>query len=134
MDLIDIIPTTGSFKLASTGKEYYLRPITLADEIWMKKTFGNKISEVFSTPDFDGIVRIVYHQLLDKHDFTERTVEDYDENGSAITEKIGGYKLLALLTKGEQEKVSMIWALNETLGVSRPKDEIESGKKKPLAE
>lgn len=124
LSLEDLIPTTGSFKLASTGKEYTLRPFTMADEIWLEKTYGGDgvIQKIFTDFDFLKIMRIAFNQLTDpqKEDFKVQSVKYIDDEGKEIEMTLGGYKLLYTLVAGFSEKLDVLKALTKTLGISRP--------------
>lgn len=122
MELEEMIPTNGSFKLCKSEKVYKLRPFNLEDEIWLKKTFGDKIVELFGGEviDCDALSQIAYHQLIDKSDFKKIEIKTFDDNGDEITNMVGGYKLLARKAHGMKDKTEMLLAINETLGLSRP--------------
>lgn len=123
MELQDIKPTSGQFTLESTKNTYVLHPFTLEDEIWLNETYGKELVKVFEDVNMPEIARIVYRQIEDKTDFVSRSVSKLDDDGKEYQDVIGGYKLLLRLVAGDKEKGDMIWALNETLGASRPKDE-----------
>lgn len=120
--LEDLRPKTGKFKLSATGNDYILRPFSVLDEIWLRNEYGDSLPELFNENFIDGnaLGKIAYHQLEDKSDFKQAEVTDYDESGLEVVKKIGGYKRLVQLIHGMEEKIAILLAINETLGVSRP--------------
>lgn len=136
MKLEELIPQEGKIKLVDPEKEYILRPFTLQDEVWVRKTFGDEIDKIFQPDcvDLEGLSRIAYHQLADKSDFVVREVTTVNEEGEEVTERIGGYKLFMSRVKGINHKMELLFAVNETLGASRPDmEEGEVVKKKGKA-
>lgn len=123
LKLEDIKPLPGKFKLEITGKEYVLRPFNVEDEIWLRQTYGDKIAELFSETNLDteALCRIAFHQLADKSDFKKVEVTSINEEGEEVEAFVGGYKLLMTKIQGMQEKIDILLAINETLGISRPK-------------
>jgi len=79
------------------GKDYFLRPITLNDEIWIRQNFDKAVFDEFANgnPNFSVISEIIYHQIEDKSDFRPVEKTDYDSEGNEIKVKLGGHKLLA---------------------------------------
>jgi hypothetical protein len=137
--LEQLIPKKVEFKLNVNGEERTLRigPITARHEIWLKETFGNKIEKVFNDLDGPNLARIAFH-VMDPEDrvyFAKKTVKTVDENGDEITESIGGFQLLAQHIKGPAEKLRLLEALTESLGVSRALvEELEEAEKKKAQE
>jgi len=131
MKLEDIKPQETSIRLESTKTTYKLRRFNLEDEIWLGQEYGDKISEVFNPrcPDFEAICRIVYRQIENREDFESREVTIIDMDGVKTTKTLGGYRLLCAATVGDDEKLSIINALNITMGLSRPEP---TSKKKAL--
>lgn len=133
MKLTELMPRERSFYLSATKKTYTLRKLNLEDEVWLAEALGNqKLSEIFGRDngviDMESICKIVYRQMEDRTDFKKENIVDYDDSGEEIQREIGGYKkLMHLLEYDEVE--DFIWALNETLGISRPKVEKELKKK-----
>lgn len=121
LNLQKMFPQKSSFKLKATGKTYYLRPMTLKDQLWVKHNFEGRLEEILNpaTLDMDAISRIIYLLLVDKSDFATHEYEDVNEDGETVTVEIGGYKLLQRLISSE-EMSDVLWAFNETMGISRP--------------
>ena len=131
MKLEELMQTASEFKLATTGKNYTLRPFTLRDEIWLSNEFGGDLSDAFSPErfDFSIVCRIVFRLIADKTDFIEREVDDVDENGKEVSIMLGGYKLLSGMIRGEEEKVAVLNAMNVCIANSRPEYKEEDKKK-----
>lgn len=138
MRLEDIRPLRSSFKLAATqDREYFIRPFSLDDEIWMNKTFGaDGIKAIFDRGEWPKICQIAYHQLEDKEPFLKQKITLVNEEGEKAEHEVGGVKLFHALVRGQNEKLNIIQALLEAIGISRPMqndmiaDEVESLKKK----
>lgn len=123
--LEDLKPEMGEFTLKFNNKNYSLRPASLEDEVWMDKTFGDSMVEIFQKMKMEPICRIVYRLMSpeDQLDFGPKTVRIVNEDtGEEISsERIGGYKqLMRMMIGGAPEKLAMLTALTRTLGLSRP--------------
>lgn len=120
--LEDLVPEGSEFTLKKTGKTYRLKPITLHDELWLQKTFGDEIEKIFRQIRMKEVCRIVFHQLEeeDKEDFLSREVTFINEEGEKQSVKMGGAELLFALISGHAEKVKIFEALLRTIGISRP--------------
>lgn len=120
--LEDIIPQGSSFTLKRTEKTYYLKPVSLADELWISQTFGDQLQEIMSQVKMKEICRIVFRLLEDdsKQEFRAKDVELINEEGESMTVRLGGAELLMCLVSGYGEKIQIIEALMDTLGASRP--------------
>jgi hypothetical protein len=130
IELKDIRPQSAKFKLAYNETEYELRPFNLNDEAWLRTEFKDTLQQLFSQDkiDDDALCRIAYHQIKDRSDFVEVEREMIDEAGRKMTYKIGGFALLKERVHGMNEKIEILLAINETLGISRGLIE-ESNKK-----
>jgi hypothetical protein len=122
IELEDIVPRPATFYLERTKKTYHLRAVSLEDELWMRRTFGDEIQNIFSQIQMEPICRIVFRQLeeKDKEDFLEQTVTLINEKGQKISETKGGSELLLCLICGFEEKIQIFKALMKTIGISRP--------------
>lgn len=122
LELEDLIPRESSFTLSATEKTYTLRPLSLDDEVWLKRKFGSDIERIFKQQDMEAICRIIYHQLDEesKAEFGERTVTFVNEEGQKASEKRGGVVLLQCMIRGTEEKKAVIKSLLDVIGVSRP--------------
>ena len=122
MELKDVRPTVGTFKLDATGPhEHVVRKFSLDDHIWVQDTFGKGLDEIVLQSPNDmvkSLVRIVYHQLVDKSPFKVKEVEAIDENGESQTLKLGGVGLFASMIIGPKEQYEMINAFSKTVGAS----------------
>lgn len=122
LKLEDIVPSPAEFKLARTDRTYKLRPLSLDDEMWLQATFGNNLQEVFDKVQMMEICRIAYHQMEieDKESLRAQDVMLQDEEGNSEKAKIGGVKLLFALIAGTSEKLEVMKAILQTIGISRP--------------
>jgi len=123
MNLTEMVPRESKFKLASVKKEFTLRPINLEDEIWLKREYGDaRIQEIFEQIEIEPISRIVYRLITpeDKSFFKKRTIEIVTEDGDSLEEEMGGLKLFRFMIHGWDEKLALINALIENIGLSRP--------------
>ncbi len=118
MDLSYIRPKEAVLKLGNPRREYTLRLINLDDENWIRENFGNKLQAALEDPN--DLSRIIYRLIKDKSDFKVRGETIIDEEGNEVVEKIGGYMYLKKMVCGMKDKIAMITAFNEVLGVSRP--------------
>jgi hypothetical protein len=137
--LEQLIPKQVEFKLQMDDKEVMLRigPFTARHEIWLKDTFGANLEKVFSELDGANMARIAFHAMHpeDRVHFGKRVCETVDENGDKVTESIGGFQLLAQYIQGPSEKLRLLEALTESLGVSRSLiEELEEAEKKKAQE
>lgn len=108
------------FKLK--GVEYKLRPISLLDETFITREFGDRLPELFNENniDLEALCRIVYNQLEDKTPFAATSVEFTDENGETSLVMFGGWEKMAQKVTRPMEKIDMLLAFNELMGFSRP--------------
>lgn len=120
LKLEDLIPEGSEFKLRITGKTYKLRPFSMQDELWIQKTFGDGIHDIFKKLKMQEICRITFHQLEDKSEFTKREVKFVNEEGDSTVQTLGGVELLFSLISGTDEKIEIVNALLATIGLSRP--------------
>lgn len=133
MELKDVVPRRAVLKLSATGGEYHLRPINLADEIWLADRFGDSLQANLNEGNMRAVAAIVFHQMeeADKKDFSARDVSLMNEEGETQTIRLGGEKLLSAMVQGPVEKIEMYKALMVTLGISQPLiDAIDTGEKK----
>lgn len=121
LSLESITPKKSEFKLKLFDKKFYLRPITLEDEIWLKQEYSDKLEQVFSdtNPDFKEICRIAYRLLLNKSEFKVRPVKFIDENGKEESITLGGLTLFYRCITCFEDKIAVTIALVETMGMSR---------------
>lgn len=143
MKLSKITPIESTFKLRNAREEAFtMRPVNLADEIWLDRTYGNKIIDVFNNLNIKEISRIVFRLLKDedKEFFVKRDLTIINEVGDRETMHIGGVELLQYLISGWDEKINILNALHENIGFSRPEpkeqedeeEETDSDEKKSL--
>lgn len=132
MDLRELRPQESSFKLRAAKRSFTLNPITLADEVWLDEQYGSEmIQEIFLSTNIKEISRIVYRLLKveDKQFFKTRPVTFIDEEGNEAEIQLGGVELLRYMVSGNDEKLELINALIENIGLSRPDAEEDSKKK-----
>jgi hypothetical protein len=124
----ELVPEDATFTLKKTGKTYRLRAITVSDEIWITRTFGERIESIFKEVKMEDVCKVIFHQLEkdDKEDFLAKDVDIINEEGERLKVKIGGAELLSALISGHSEKLHLFEALLTTMGLSRPiRDKIE---------
>ena len=130
MELEKLVPKESKFRLnLADGKEFTMRPITLQDEIWLRETYGERIQQIFEEMDVQEISRIVSRLLIveDKRFFKKQDVTIVNEEGEELTIELGGVKLLQSLVSGWSDKTTLLKALLENIGFSRPDiEEIEN--------
>ena len=105
--ITDLKPKTTT--LSIKGKDYTLRPFSLATQVWCYSEFATKeeknglvnLGELLKEVDFMAGCKIAYHLLKDKSDFN--TVDDF-------INAIGDYTNL----------VKVYQAICESIGVSQP--------------
>ena len=115
----------------------HIGPFTLEHEIWLKDVFGDKIQQVFKDMEIDSLAKIAFRVMdpADRMHFPKQTVETLDEEGNAVSESIGGYRLFARCFSGTTQKIKLLEALTESLGVSRALiEEIEAHEQKKTLE
>lgn len=129
MQLEEMFPKKSSFKLEATGNEYHLRPMTIGDNIWLNENYGNLLGQTqdLSNLDFNALTAVIYKLIVNKQDFKKKTMSDLDEEGNELEIEVGGLKLFRYFTN-IKDMENMIWALNETMGISRP--EVKEAPKK----
>lgn len=123
MNLMDLKPQESSFYLRAAKREFVMNPITLADEVWLDEVYGqDKIQEIFANVNIKEISRIVFRLIKpeDKVFFKTRTVYFITEDGEEVEKELGGVELLQTMISGNEEKLAIINALLENIGVSRP--------------
>ncbi len=121
MNLKDFKPKKSFFKLKATGwRKNFLRPLTLNDEIWIEENLLiDGVLPDFSV-DLKALVRAVYNQLENKKPFIAQDITVINEDGLETVENHGGYKLLLKLVVGGEERIAILTAWLECLGLSRP--------------
>lgn len=131
MKIEDVIPQRTELKLSSTEKTLVLRPVSLEDEFWMQKEFGDDLQKVFNELRMRDVCRIAYRLLEDKSDFVEQEVTLVNEEGKKVTEKRGGVELLFCMVLGMGDRLTLVRSLVHAMGVSRPMlDKLEAEEEK----
>ena len=126
MELTDLKPRASKFYMEAIKRELKLRPWTVEDHIWLQQEYGKeKVQSIFNPDSVDmmAMCRIAYRLITDKSFFSVDVVETYDEEGNKITEKVGGWKKMAVMLSGVSEQVDLFTAITECLGVSMPEVE-----------
>lgn len=135
MKLTDISPTESKLKLKNVVSELTLRPINLADEVWLANKFGEDgIAKIFTQMDLQAIAEIVWHQLNaeSRSNFKKKTVTFIGDTGEELEWELGGIELFYHTITGAEDKLAIINAILDNLNLSRPevKDEPVEVKKK----
>lgn len=122
MKLEDIIPKDSEFYLAAKQKNYRVRKIGLADKIWLRQVYGDRIQSVLASGNMAEVCKIVFHQLFeeDKKDFAASEEEFMDEEGITSKKLVGGAALLMKFVNGTSEEIAMLKALIHAIGISEP--------------
>ena len=131
--LKELSKKAASIKIGNISFEF--RVISLADEIWLAETYGDKLTALFSVESFDlkEASRVLYHQLINKEILKKQTVKTIDEDGNESNIELGGLDLFRQLIIGYDMKIKMIEVMGEIFRISHP-DEVEDVKKKTLAQ
>lgn len=133
MDLLSLKPKLSKFKLTSISedREFFLRPITLEDEVWLSENFDD-LNAVFTELRMVEISRIVFRLMTpeSKSFFKGQAVITVDEDGNEKEETLGGVAMLRTAISGYDNKINVIVALLECIGLSRP--EIKEDEPKPV--
>ena len=98
----DLIPQESTFTLSEKqGKVYILKKFTLADQIWAKREFGDRLQAILETVDLEGIAKLVFHLLKNKEEFKDEL------------------SFMEVIVT-PQDKINILKALLATIGVSQP--------------
>lgn len=132
MNLNDLKPRQAKLKVSGVKRQMTLNPITLADEAWLSQNFSpEEIERIFNTLEVSGLARIVF-RLLDidsKKIFAKQDVTFVTEDGDTLEGQLGGYELLMYRCVGIDDKMAIVNALLEIMGISRPEINKEAKKK-----
>ena len=123
MNLTSLVPRESRFKLNQVkDRDFTMRPINLADELWMEEEFGERLGKIFEEINIKEISRIVFRLLVDddKKFFKKREVKIVNEEGDEDKIELGGVNLLRALISGISDKTGLLESLLENIGLSRP--------------
>jgi len=133
MELQDIRPKKSSFYLRLIGESCTLDPISLDHELNFMEKYGKDwINAIVSNDNINEIIWVVY-QLLNtesKAFFIKRDITSYDDEGNEKIITIGGVALFKKMISGASESESIVNALVDNIGLSRPDPVKDDGKKK----
>lgn len=138
LQLEDIAPERAAFFLKAKKKKYYLRPVNLTDNVWMKGKWGNKIGVIFEKIDMPELSKIIYRLMEDKSDFLAEDIDDVDDEGEPRSRRVSGPEKLCACIQSISEQIQIFQALMSTIGISQPlmdkmvAEEIEGKVKKKL--
>lgn len=137
ISLEDLIPAPAELKISD--KTYVLRPISLEDQLWASRKFGENMHENLNKLSFDQICQIVYHQMRDEDrgDFPYEEKEGFDDDGKPTKVSRSSWQKIAGQMTTLGHKLEMTKAFFTTVGISQPildKIEIEEIKKKETQE
>lgn len=136
MNLAELRPQKSTFKLSTIKQELVMNPITLSDEVWLSQQYSQeRIQQIFNHVDLNEISRIVF-RLLDidsKKLFRKQKVEFVTEDGDVLEKELGGVDLLRNACVGADDKLALLNAIIDNLGLSRPEVDEEDSKKKTTA-
>ena len=91
----------------------------MADRVWIRAKFGDRVQEIFEKINMIEITKIVFHQLEDKSDFRPITIQREDDDGELREIRLTGSDLLAEAITGVQETLEIYFALLKTLGITQ---------------
>lgn len=137
--LEDMIPEEAQVVLYPNGVEklYTLKKVTLEDEAWMARVFGQeKLQKIFADVDMQNIAKIIFRQLTDKSDFLPREEKTYSDEGDEIVVRVTGPELLMRSIVGKKHQLEVLQAMLKIIGASQPvldeseKKLVDSAKKK----
>lgn len=142
MNLMQLKPKESSFELKAasskngTSRVFRMMPITLADEVWLDETFGaDGLHKIFTEINMGQIARVAFRFIHneDKAFFKVREVTFITEDGLEEIVMLGGVELFKNMISGNDEKLAVIDALLDNIGISRPEtDEVEEEPKKKV--
>ncbi len=102
LTLDDLKPAESTFTLSEKqGVIFTLKKFTLADQIWAKRKFGDRLFEVLEKVEIEGIAEIAFHLLKDKTPF-----KDFE-----------GFTECIVTT---EDKIGVLKGLLATIGISQP--------------
>ncbi|MHA1169952.1 MAG: hypothetical protein ACTSRU_19155 [Candidatus Hodarchaeales archaeon] len=131
MELQDIRPKQSSFYLRLIGETCTLNPISLDHELRFMEKYGKDwINAIISEDSISDIIWVVYQLLTTESQayFIKRDIISYDDEGNEKKTTIGGTALFKRMISGAAESESMVKALVENIGISRP-DPVDDKKK-----
>jgi len=133
MELQDIRPKQSSFYLRLVGETCTLDPISLDHELRFMDKYGKDwINAIVSNDNINEIIWVVY-QLLNTESkalFIKRDIISYDDEGNEKKTTIGGIALFKRMISGASESGSIVNALVENIGISRPVPKEDDKKKR----
>ena len=114
LKLEDLKPAEASFSLSDKpGTIFVLKKFTLADQIWAKKTFGDRLATILEKVELEGIAELAFHLLKDKTQF-----KDFAEFAENIVT--------------HDDKLAVLTGLLTTIGISQPVlDKLKKGDENP---
>ena len=121
-NLDDLNPQPAVLELEHVPVPLKLRAFTLRDEQWMQKNYGDRIEQIFGELQTRPLCEILFHQLdyESQMQFPKEAVRQVDpETGEQITATLTPIDNLMSKVTGVNEKLKIVMAINETLGVSR---------------
>jgi len=122
LTLEKLVPKKSNFTLKSCDEKFTLRPMTVADECWIKQEnldLQKAFQEIVYNSD---ILSKLAFRLLDeksKQILKKRKVKFIDEEGNEKTKTVGGIELFRQMIGSVEDKVILCTALLETIGYSR---------------
>lgn len=129
LDEIVVVP----LEIKIGDKVYPLKEVSLSDHAWIEseipeKEYQNLFRDISTPESSKNVLRIIYHQLMDKKDFAPREIVDFDEDGNEVVEKIGGIKLFRSMLSSAQ-LTDLVYLFYELFYRSNPEEDAESKKK-----
>ena len=101
MAMEDLVQIKKTFEL-NDSTVIDIRPVTIADHLWCKQTFGVEIGEklmMAENSDPSHALQLIYNQIPyeQRINFKMEEIKSFDEDGVEHVFKVGGWKKLGLL-------------------------------------
>jgi len=119
--LDDLIPEKATVFLKTVNKGFILRPISLDDQMWIKRKWNDdELKKLLETVDMGELSKLVYRLIEDKTEFKAQDITEIDEEGEEKKTRVSGPELLRKSIFGDAEKIVVYKALMQTIGISAP--------------
>lgn len=102
--------------------EYTLRPVGLADEVWMKNKWGEDLQTIFKEINVGELSKLIYHQMTDadKAKLPGLKEKKPDDDGFEVEVITPAWKRIQNGIRGIPHQLEVYQALLCLIGLSRP--------------